>query len=70
MKHTKEFKQEIQDLENGLSALRNLLDSPKTNSYKSKGILENIQIQQERIYFFKKGYNFCLRELNAQKILK
>ena len=65
----KDFKQHITDLESGLATIKRFLTDPKTNTSKRKRALENLEIQQARIEFFKKGYNLCKKEIESQEML-
>lgn len=62
----KSFRQEIADLESGLNSLRNKSKDPKTLSRNHKRILILVEVQEARIDFFKKGYNFRNRELKEE----
>lgn len=64
----KSFKQELQDLENGLNQLQRIKEDKKTYRDREK-IKHNIDIQQARIDFFKRGYNLCKREFGSQQKL-
>jgi len=66
----KSFTQEVKDLEFGLTQLNKILEgknNPNITRANYDKALTQKQVQEARIEFFKKGYNFCNRELKEQK---
>ena len=68
MTTTKNYKQELKHLENGLIELKKNLPGITRNRHNK--ILILIEVQNTRIDFFKIGYNLCNRELKEQKKLQ
>lgn len=62
---TKEYLDELNDLKDGLKSILEIINNPK-NLIKHTKAISNFHIQQARIDFFKKGYNFRCRELDIQ----
>lgn len=69
VKKSKNFIQEIQDLESSLHGLEGRLRTCKDRTTYNK-ILKQIPLQQERIEWFRRGYNFCKSEMLEQLELK
>jgi len=65
---SKEYKQQLRDLQNGLISLNNIINESKDITAKSKAERAK-ELQVERILFFKLGYNSCKRELKSQRSL-
>ena len=65
---SKNFKQEVADLESGLISLKNKVKIAKDRRHYERCLIL-IEVQETRIDFFKKGYNFRNRELKEQQAL-
>jgi len=65
---TKDYKQVLADLKSGLTKINNVLKDRRVKHLHEKA-LANKDIQEARIEFFKMGYNFHKREINAQEKL-
>ncbi len=64
---TKDYKQELADLKSGLTAIENKIKN--VNSHLRDRTIKLRDIQEARIDFFKRGYNFRNRELKEQQKL-
>ena len=63
----KKYNEELDDLNSGLIKINDMIKS--CSRVKLDRWFRAKDIQEARIDFFKKGYNFCKRELNSQKKL-
>lgn len=66
---SKDFEQQLQDLEDGIKQIDNIIKEPKTfRAYERAKQTREIQVA--RIEFFKKGYKLCQKEIKSQKSLE
>ncbi len=66
---TKNYNEELADLNNGLIAINKIINSSGNTRLKRERAIKSKDIQEARIDFFKRGYNFYKRELNNQQKL-
>lgn len=66
---SKNYQQELADLESGLNATKRLIAQCADRATYKKA-LKNKDIQEAQIDFFKRGYHFARREFGSQTTIK